>query len=400
MQLPPIVALEIGTTNVRAVIGEAREDGCLMITGIGECPSRGVRKGEIIDFDNALACVRSALQIAEEQGRVSIHQVHLVVTGAHIQSVVNRGNLPVLGAGGEITEDDVEQVMEMGRALSLPTDRTIIHTVCQRFYVDDQAGVINPEGMEGSKLAVDMLILHGIRNRIRNSVRVVKSAHAEVMDVAFGGLCSALAVLTAEQKESGVLVIDMGGGTTDYLAYAGKAIACAGSIAVGGDHITNDVALGLSIPMAQADRLKMESGSATLDQAARGQTLSLPAEGGFPGRFVRVADLSTIINARVEETLGLIRAEMEHHEVLPLLGAGVVLTGGGAHLKNVVALAEQVFEAPCHVGTPKNVSGLAVVTEGPDYAVPVGMIRYAFRAGSRDRGSRGLFDLVKIWLTR
>jgi cell division protein FtsA len=365
------------------LVGEAREDGHLMVTGVGESPSRGVRKGEIIDFDNALSCVRSALDTAEEQSQVAIRQSHVVVSGAHIRSTVNRGSVPVLAQGGEITAEAIDNVMAVGRAVSLSEDREIIHTICQHFFVDDQKGVVNPEGMEGSKLSVDMLILHCIRNRVRNTVRVVKSAGVDVQDVAFGGLCSGLAVLTGEQKESGVLVIDLGGGTTDYLAYGGKAIACAGSLAVGGDHVTNDIALGLRIPMSQAERLKIDSGNAVPDPKARGQTIMLPAEGGFPERFVKLEDLQTIVHARMEETLSMVKEEMQQYELVPHLGAGVILTGGGAHMRNVKKLAEKVFDLPCTLGQPKGVSGLAVVTEGPDYAAPIGMVRYGFKTGGR-----------------
>ncbi|MBN1269551.1 MAG: cell division protein FtsA [Kiritimatiellae bacterium] len=395
MGFDPVVALEIGTSNVRALVGEAREDGHLMITGLGECPSRGVRKGEIIDFDNALSCVRSVLDTAEEQSGVAIEEVHLVLSGGHIQSLVNRGMAAVESENREITEDEVENVMDVARAVSLPPDRMMLHSICQHFYVDDQQGVVNPEGMEGSRLSADMLIIHCIAARVRSTIRVVRSAHAGVVDVAFGGLCSALAVLTGEQKESGAVVLDLGAGTSDYLAYAGQAIACAGSLAVGGDHITNDIALGLSLPMSQAEQLKIETGEALVEPRVRTQSISLPAEGGFPGRYVRVGDLNTIINVRMEETLEMIRLELEKHGVLGQLGAGVILTGGGAQLRAVTKLAEKVFDMPCVLGRPRGVSGLAVVTEGPAYAAPIGVIQYAYKTGKQGE-EPGLFD----WFTK
>jgi len=380
MTLSPIVALEIGTSTVRALIGESLEDGHILVTGVGECPSRGVRKGEIIDFDNALACVKTALETAEEQSGIDIQQVHLVVTGGHIESIVSRGHAVVRGADREITHEEVEEAMDMSRSrVNLSNDRAVLHTICQHFFVDNREGVINPLGMEGGMLDVDMLILHGIRSAIRNSVKVLKSTHVDVEDISCGGLCSALAVLTAQQKETGVIVLDFGGGTLDYLVYAAKSIACAGSLAVGGDHITNDIALGLSLPTAQAERLKIESGSAMLGTYSPGQKVSLPAEGGFPGKFVKLEDLHTIINARVDEMLHMAKAEIEKHDLLPLIGAGVILTGGGSHLKQLHELVEQVFEMPCHVGVPRQVSGLAVVTEGPEFAAPIGMIRYGLK---------------------
>ena len=387
----PIVSLEIGTSKIRVLVGEQLENGQIMVTGMGECPSRGVRKGgEIIAFENALTCVKTALEMAEEQSGIAISEVHLVVTGGHIQSVINHGNVPV--ESGEISREDMDRAMEVGRTLNLPHDRAVLHTINQHFYVDDQPGVIDPVGMEGSKLSVDMLILHGIRNRIRNAVKVLKSAHVEVADVAFSGLCSALAVLTSEQKESGVIVIDLGGGTTDYLVYGGRAIACAGALAVGGDHVTNDIATGFCIPILQAERLKVEWGNALKGQCPQNQTVALQAESGFHGKNVNLADLHTIINARVEEILFMVKAEITRYNPLSMSGAGVLLTGGGAHLKGVCDLAAQGFGMPCHVGSPRNISGLAVVTEGPEYAAPLGMIRYGFKTSEQRESDTGWFS--------
>ncbi|HBA84218.1 MAG TPA: cell division protein FtsA [Verrucomicrobia bacterium] len=396
MNLPPIVALEIGTSRIRAIVGEAREDGCIMVTGLGECDSRGVRKGEIVDFDNALACVRTALHMAEESGRVIINEVHLAMSGGHIKSLVNRGSVPILDPDGEITSEDIAHVMETARAVSLPQDREILHTICQRFYVDDQQGVINPEGMEGSKLALDMLILHGVRNRLRNMVRVVRSVQVDVADVAFSGLCSALAVLSPEDKESGVAVIDLGGGTTDYVVYAHNAIAAAGSLAVGGDHITSDIARGLRIPPAEAERIKLDSGSAIVDLTTRAQKIGLTSEMGTPDRSAKLSDLNTIIHLRMEETFSLLKAQWMEDHLLHSIGGGIVLTGGGAFLKNVERLAEKVFGLPCRLGHPRNVSGLAVATEGPEFAAVVGMVRYGFKTAGKEAPSRSLTG----WLSK
>ena len=396
MNLPPIVALEIGTTQVRAVIGESRDDGHLMITGLGECPSRGVRKGEIVDFDNAMACVRTALQLAEENGRVIINQVHLLVSGGHVRSLINRGSVPILNSWREITAEEIEHVMTTARAVSLPPDRQVLHTICQYFHVDDQEGVIDPEGMEGSKLAVDMLIVHGVLARLRNLVKVVRSVRVDVEDVAFSGLCSALAVLTPEDKEAGVIVIDLGGGTTDYVVYAHNAIATAGAFAVGGDHITNDIARGLRIPTVEAEKLKEQYGSAVVELSSRTQKVPLPDEPGTPERAVRLSDLQTIIHLRAEETLALAKEELVQQKLLHVLGAGVVLTGGGAHLKGIVRLAEKVLGLPCRIGLPRGVTGLAAVTEGPEYAAPVGMVRYGFKTtGQKESSGHTLADLFK-----
>ncbi|TAN36126.1 MAG: cell division protein FtsA [Verrucomicrobia bacterium] len=392
MNLPPVVALEIGTTKVRALVGELTEEGQLVISGLGECPSRGVRKGEIIDFDNALSCVREALQQAEENGHLTINQVHLLVSGGHIRSLVNRGAVPVLNDEGEITAEEIERVEEMARAVSLPTDHEILHTIRQHFYVNDGQAVVKPEGMEGARLALDMLILHGLRNPMRNIVKVVRSAQVDVQDVAFSGLCAALAVLTPAEKNNGALMIDLGGGTTDYVAYAEERLADAGAFAVGGDHLSNDLAFGLRIPLAEAERVKLEYGAALSDLSLRNQTVSVNPGTGQPPRMVRLADVHTIMHVRMEETLVLIREQLRQNKLISKLGSGVVLTGGGARLKKVDQLAEKIFGLPCRLGRPRDVNGLTLVMEQPECAAVVGMLRYAARTF---RPTSGIFDRLR-----
>ena len=388
MDNAPIVALEIGTTKVRVIVAEPRDDDHLTIIGLGESASRGVRKSEVIDLDNAMSCVRTAISGAEDSSGVNIAAVHMLVSGGHIQSLVNRGAIPLVD-GGEITREDVEHVMDTARAISLASERDILHTICQRFYIDDHHSVVNPVGMEGNKLAVDMLILHCVRTRLRNLVRVAKTIPLEVEDVAFSGLCAALAVLTPEEKENGAVVIDLGGGSSNYVAYADSAIAAAGSFGIGGDHLTNDLARGLRLTLAQAENLKEVAGSAVIDRAARAQKIELPAEGSTPARFVRRGDIEMITSARIEEIFRMVKAALDHEELLHHLGAGVVLTGGGAYLREAQALAANVFGLPCELGLPKDVSGLATAAAGPEYASPLGMLRYAQRTVRRDQQQRG-----------
>jgi cell division protein FtsA len=390
---PPIAALEIGTTKVRVVVGESCDDGQIMITGLGETRSRGVRKAHIVDFDLAIACVRRALELADDNGPVKINEVHLVLSGGNIQSAVSRGIVHVEDSG-EILQEHVNQCMENARGMAIPAERTKMHTICQRFYVDDHHAVHNPMGMEGSRVAVDMLLLHGIRGRMRDVVKVVREVPLELSDVAFGGLCSALAVLSAEQKGKGAIVIDFGGGTTDYVVYARNAIAWAGSLAVGGDHVSNDVAHGLRISSHQAEQLKEGFGSATIDYSVRSQKVAVPSDVGTTDRFVPLIDLHTIIHVRIEEMLNLIREEIEAMHLMDLIGAGVVIVGGGARLAGLEKLTSNVFGMPCSVGRPKNMSGLAAVTESPEYAATLGMIRYGFNMAKKDEGAPGLRGLL------
>jgi cell division protein FtsA len=359
-----------------------------MIIGMGEHPSKGIRKGEVVDLESATICVRGALDKAEETSQVAINEVHLAVTGGHIQSLVNRGSVPVQAADNEITAADINQVLDVARAVNLPPDQEMLHSIYQHFSVDDHGWVSNPEGMEGAKLAVDMLVMHGGRARLRNTIKVVRSIPIEVQDVAFSGICSGLATLGPEQKTNGVVVIDLGGGTTDYVAYAGNAMAAAGCIAVGGDHVSNDIALAFNISMRQAEKLKRESGSAIAHPGNDGQRMALPAETGYEGRSINTNSLHTVINARMDETFRMIYDRLAKENILHKIGAGVVLTGGGSRLTEVVTLAERVFGMPCKIGRPRSVSGLAVATEGPEYAAVIGMIMYAVRTAQQHGSGR------------
>ncbi len=400
MAMAPVVGLEIGTSKVIALVGEMREDGHVMITGMGERDSAGVRKGEIVDMGHAQACVRAALDMAEENADVNIRQVHLAVSGGHIQSLVNRGVAPVMDPEHGIAEEDIDQVVDVASAVNLAQDREILHTICQHFCIDGQERVVNPEGMDGARLELDMLVLHGVRSRIQNTVRIVEAISMQAGEIVFGGVCAAMSVLTPEQKKSGVIVIDLGGGTTDYLVYADSVVAAAGAWGVGGDHVTNDIALAFNIAMTRAERLKREHGMAALEAGQSARRISLPAEVGFPSRSISLNSLHTVIHARCDELFGMIKARLDEAGVLPRIGAGIVLTGGGSHLAGIGKLAERVFGLPCHQGRPRNLSGVATATEGPEYAVCSGLVQYAFKCQNNQpsfepgdwlKGLRGLF---------
>jgi len=378
----PIVAVEIGTSKVCALVGEAREDGHIMVIGIGCCPSCGVRKGVIMDLEKVSACVQTAIQGAEQSSQVEIGKVFLVISGEHIRSMTSQGSTPVMEVKAGVTQDDMAQVMDIARAVNLLHDRELMHSIPRNYMVDDQLVVSNPEGMHGAKLSLDMLIVHGARNVLTNAVQAVRNIGLDVMDVAFSGLCAAMATLTPEQKECGVALLDLGAGTTSYMVYAGGTIALAGVLAVGGDHITNDISIGFSVSLKRAEMLKQESGSVIPDSSMHFQRIAVPAEVGFPACSVAVSDLSAVIQARMDETLELIADLFKKQGFTQQLSAGLVLTGGGVHLKGVVPLAEQVFDLPCVIGMPVNYSGMAMANEGPEYAVPLGMLRYAVRSGA------------------
>ncbi|MCZ7591977.1 MAG: cell division protein FtsA [Kiritimatiellae bacterium] len=379
---PIVVALELGTTKTRALVGELREDNHLMLLGLGEAPSQGIRKSEIIDFDAALAGAEYAIAQAEENAKVGIKQVNLLVSGGNLRTIMNSASIP-LEDGGEITREDVSHVLEVARTVNLPEDYELVHSIPQSFTINDQTEVLNPTGLEGDKIGVKMLILYASSVWLRNLVKVAKSASVDVEIIAASGLCAALAVLAPEEKQQGAVVIDLGGGSTNYIAYARQTIAAAGSFAVGGDHLTNDLARGLKITLSQAERLKEQCGSAVIDLRRRGEHIELTPESSGRGRYVRLGDLQTITHHRMEETLSLVRDELERKELLHHLGRGVVLTGGGAYLRGVTELAERVFNLPCQLGQPKDVSGVALATDGPQYASAIGLLRMAAQQNSR-----------------
>ena len=384
-----IVGLEIGTSKVCAVVGECRRDGTIKILGVGQTPSRGVRKGEIVDFDTAGKCVREALADAEDKSDVQINSVYLAVSGGHIESFNNRGSVNIPEDREEICDEDYEEVQAAAREVSIPPANTFLHSILQHYYVDGQDGVLNPIGMMGRKLEADFHIIHGVGTRIKNTVRCVKELDLEVEDVVFAPLASAQVVLDLNQKSLGALVIDMGGGTTGYVVYVDGAVKQSGCLAIGGDHIANDLSLGLRIPMAKALKLKHDEGSVVLGHARPGETVVLRDETGFAGKEVEREMLHTIIHCRVRETFELIKREIDTMHCTEFLGAGLLLTGGCSQIQGVSQLAEEVFGMPVHVTHAQTVSGVTSAFENPQFSTAIGLIKYA--QAMRPERPRGWF---------
>src|SRR6266487_766987 len=268
-----IVGLEIGTSKVCAVVGELAVDGALNIVGLGQAPSRGVRKGEIADAPTAEEDVRHAIVEAEQMADVEIRSVYLGVTGGHLRGFNNRGVHPVVSADREISEDDVQDVIKNAKTINLPAQNHVVHAIRQHFLVDGQNGITNPVGMLGARVEVDVHVVHGNLNRLQNAIRAVKSLQLEVDDIVFNGLASSLSLLTTDHKELGALVIDIGGGPTEYVIYVDGIIKHTGVLAVGGDHVSNDLAYGLKVPLSRAERLKIEHGSALVEDEIKGKTI-------------------------------------------------------------------------------------------------------------------------------
>jgi cell division protein FtsA len=396
-----IVGLEIGTSKVCAVVGEFDRDGAgLNIVGLGQARSRGVRKGEIVNAASAEEDVRHAIVEAEQMADVEIRSVYLGVTGGHIRGFNNRGVHPVVSADREISDDDVQDVVRNAKAINLPAENSVLHAIRQHFLVDGQDSITNPVGMLGARLEVDVHVVHGHLNRLQNAIRVVKGMQLEVDEVVFNGLASSLALLTNEQKELGALVIDIGGGTTDYAVYAGGVIKHTGVLAVGGDHISNDLAYGLKVPLGRAEQLKLEHGAAEVDDALPGQVITLTSEIGLPLKAVNLGHLRRIMSLRLEEIFQLIGQDVEQAGLLDYLRAGVFLCGGGARVPGIAKQAERVLQMPVGVGKANSVSGLKSALDQPEFAAAIGLVKFGSFKSKRREGRPTLTQEIKGALSR
>ncbi len=398
-----IVGLEIGTSKVCAVVGEQSADPAkagLNIIGLGQARSRGVRKGELVDTQQAEEDVRNAIVEAEQMADVEIRSVYLGVTGGHIRGFNNRGVHPVVSADREITDDDVQDVIKNAKAINLPTENSVVHAIRQHFFVDGQDGVTNPVGMLGSRLEVDMHVVHGNTNRLQNAIRLVKGMQLEVDEIVFNGLASSLALLTNEQKELGALVIDIGGGTTDYVVYTDGVIKHTGVLAVGGDHVSNDLAYGLKVPLSRAEKLKLEHGSALVDDTAKGQTVTITNELGLPLKTVNIEHLRRIMSLRLEEIFQLVAQDLDQLGLLDYLRAGVFLCGGGARVPHIAKLAEPILQMPVSLGQTNSVSGLKSALGQPEFVTGIGLAKFgSFKARKRE-GKSSLTQGIKGALGR
>jgi cell division protein FtsA len=371
------VGLEIGTTKVCAVVAEARKDGEIRLLGVGESPSRGVRKGEIVDFQNATKCVHDALADAEDRSDFDIKKVWVAVTGSHIEAFNNRSSVTVEDEA-EITDEDVQSVNQKAKdEANIPKDNDILHAISQEYYVDGREGVINPVEMGGSKLEADFHIIHGVVSRIHNTVRCVKEFNIDVESVVASSLASSYIVLDEQQRSVGAAVVDIGGGVTDYIVYKNGAVRQSGVIAIGGDHITNDLCIGLRIPITRAEKLKIEEGSANLQNIPHGDKIILKNDTGFSGKEIDRELLNQIINARLQELFSILRKQIQKEIPMHLLGAGIMLTGGCSLIRGIREVAESVFEAPVYLAHAHSVSGPTSAFQNPQLSTAIGLTKYA-----------------------
>lgn len=371
--------LEIGTSKICVVVGEVDTDGAIKILGIGQAPSRGVRKGEIVDFETAQTCLHDALVQAEEKTDVMIGNVYLAITGAHIESLCNRGSIRIPDGPGsnEITEEDLDEVRELARDVSLPQQNVFLHSIIRDYCVDGQEKIQQPVGMLGKVVEADYHIIHGIKTRMQNTIRCVREIPIAVDEVVFSPIAAAQVMLSKEQKDRGALLIDIGGGTTDYVMYLGGSVAQSGCIAVGGDHITNDISMVMNVPLTRAERLKIEHGSVVVQGDDQEEFIVLEDDPHFSGLEIDKIMLNQIINARVSETFQQLRERIMKNDDIEALGAGVFLTGGSSKLKEIDKLAEEIFSLPVSLASISTMSGATAPFENPQLATPMGLIRYA-----------------------
>jgi cell division protein FtsA len=377
-----VVGLDIGTTKVSAVVGEVDADG-ITILGVGNVPCRGLRKGVVSNIDWTVRSIAEAIEAAQTMAGVEIRTVYAGVAGSHIRSQISDGVAAI--AGGEVTRTDVDRVLEGARAIPVDADRQILHVLPREFVVDNQDGIRDPVGMSGVRLGVKVNLITAATSCVQNVVRCAERCGLTVADVVLEPLASAEAVLSEDEKEIGVAVIDIGGGTTDMLLYVDGGIAHASVIPVGGNNITADISAGLRTPMGEAERLKRNSGCALSRMVGDEEEIEVPGVGGHSPRKAARRVLSDIIEPRAEEIFAVLRKRIEDTGLLEQLSAGVVLTGGAVLLDGMTEFAEEILGMPVRLGVPVGVRGITQLVAGPQYATGVGLVQYGASALLRAR---------------
>lgn len=393
-----IVGLDIGTTKICAVVGELNDSGLVDVVGIGTSVSTGLRKGVVVNIEQTVQSIREAVEGAELMAGCDIRTVYVGIAGSHITGLNSHGVIAV--KGGEVAQRDVERVLDAARTAPIPADRQVIHILPQEFIVDNQRGIVDPLGMAGVRLEVKVLIVTGSVSSAQNIVRSCHRSQLEVADIALESLASSKAVLTAEEREIGVALVDIGGGTTDIAVFANDAIKHTAVLALGGQNLSNDIAFGLRTPVASAEKIKLKYGCALADMARNDEFIEVPSVGGRePSRTSRRI-LADICEPRMEEILYLVDQTLIRSGYKDMIGAGVVLTGGTSLIEGCQELGEQIFRLPTRIGYPRNVGGLKDVVNSPKFSTAVGLLRYGAEkelSGQKKlatRSENGMFDGV------
>ncbi len=389
-----VVGLDIGTTKICAVVGEAAEDS-VEIIGIGTHPSVGLRKGVVVNIDSTVNSIRKAIEEAELMAGCEIGSVFIGIAGSHIKGFNSHGAIAI--KGDEVTIDDVERVIDAARAIAIPLDREVIHTLPQEYMVDDQGGILDPVGMTGVRLEAKVHIVTGAVTAARNLIKCANRAGLDVIDIVLQPLASAEAVLTQEEKDLGVALVDFGGGTTDLALLAESAIKHTAVLGLGGNNLTNDIAVGLRTPMNEAEKIKVRQGTCLPAMVKKDEMIEVPSVGGRKPRLLAKQILAEILEPRVEEIFNLIDQEIERTKLKDLLVSGMVITGGSALLPGIAEISDQIFQLPTRIGFPRRISGLVDVVNSPKFATAVGLVLYGIEHQPRKKfriRDRNIFNRV------
>ena len=374
-----LVGLDVGTSRVTAVVAEALDDGTLEVVGLGVAESRGIKRGVVVNVDAAVDSIKKAIEEAELMAGVEIDSVHLALSGPHIKGFNSRGVIAVAGKNREITRDDVRRAIDAAKAVALPSGREILHVLPQDFVVDEQDGIGAPVGMTGARLEVNVHIVTGAVSSTQNLISCVNRAGVNVADTVIEQLAASESVLTQDEKELGVALVDIGGGTADIAIFERGSLWHTGVVAIGGDHFTSDIAVGLRTPLPDAEKVKRKNGCALSSMVDEDETIEVASVGGRKPRLMARRILSEILQPRAEEIFHLVWDEIRRAGYEKALNSGIVLTGGGSILEGMPEIAEQIFDLPIRRGAPMDVGGLADHVSSPGFATPVGLVLYAHR---------------------
>lgn len=369
-----VVGLDIGTTKIVALVGEVNPDGQVDIIGFGTHPSRGLKRGVVVNIEATVQSIQRAVEEAELMAGCQIHSAYTGIAGSHIRSMNSHGIVAI--RNHEVMSSDVERVIDAAKAVAIPADQQVIHVLPQEFIIDNQEGIREPIGMSGVRLESRVHMVTGSVSAAQNIVKCVRRCNLEVSDIILEQLAASYAVLSEDEKELGVCLVDIGGGTTDIAIFTDGAIRYTAVIPIAGDQVTNDIAVALRTPTKSAEQVKLKYGCALVELANGNDMLQVPCVGERSGRHLSRKALAEVIEPRYDELFALVQSELRRSGLQNLLTAGVVLTGGGAMMQGAVELAETVFQTQVRLGLPQNVSGLTDVTKNPKFSTAVGLLLY------------------------
>ena len=376
------VGLDIGTTKISCIIADQSSSGELRVVGVGNAPSEGLRRGVVVDLEKTVASISKSVEEAERMAGVEVKGVYAGIAGDHIRSINSRGVIAVARKDNEIAIGDVERVVEAAKAIAIPMDREIIHVIPQEFVVDDQDGIKDPVGMSGVRLEAEVHIITGAVTSAKNICRAIQRSGLKVYDLVLEPLASSLACLDDDERDLGVVLLDIGGGTTDVAVFHEGSIRHTAIIPYGGANVTSDIAIGLRTPIDKAESIKIQYGSALASMVSADDTINVSGVGGRSDREISRQLLASMIEPRMEEIFALANKEVRKNHFAQLLGGGVVLTGGTSLLPGVTELAEQVFEMPVRLGIPRGLGGLSANVADPRFSTGVGLVLQAAKVES------------------